>query len=251
MVSIITWNICSDSFSDQAPAEQWSLEKNHTFIIDTLLAENVDILCLQEMSDAFLEVLRSTDKFEYILKVEVLSHKGRIGIFVKNEYETMVTHSMYCGPCAAIEYHYHQDGTLKQCWIATCHLATGNGRVRVRGEQFSQFMLNFAINEPMLVCGDINVRPAEEPMYRKWGFVNAIGQNGEYYAKRFTWDFTINKFFDGIPPIRRSYDRMLIRAGIKTVSNYRLIGNVPINSEPGSDSKFYASDHFGIAARFD
>lgn len=192
-IRIFQWNILSQSLGQNndnficCPDEALTWESRKYLIIQEIIQNDPDIICLQEVDHfKFLQCILSTQNYEGIFYPKpdspclyILENNGPDGcaIFYKTNKFEIINHEtrileMWGGiqtNQVAIAVNFRLRDTNKELSVCTTHLKARHGALlaKLRNEQgkdLLKFVRSFAENRPIVMCGDFNAEP-NEPVY--------------------------------------------------------------------------------------
>lgn len=191
-IRLLQWNILSQTLGQnndgfvRCPEEALTWEHRKFLIVQEILQNNPDVVCLQEVDHyKFLENVLGTQNYAGIffpkpdspcLYIEENNGPDGCAIFYKRdkfELKNFRTHILEVWRVqsnqVAIAAILEEKATGREICVCTTHLKARHGSLlsKLRNEQgkdLIRFVKNFAENRPILISGDFNAEPIE-PVY--------------------------------------------------------------------------------------
>uniref|UniRef100_A0A0K8TQZ4 Nocturnin n=1 Tax=Tabanus bromius TaxID=304241 RepID=A0A0K8TQZ4_TABBR len=191
-IRILQWNILSQSLGQnndgfvQCPDEALTWENRKYLIVQEIIQNNPDVVCLQEVDHfKFLERVLGSQNYSGVffpkpdspcLYIQENNGPDGCAIFYKRDkfdlinFDTRILEVWRVqSNQVAVALNLRVIETGKEITVCTTHLKARNGQLlaKLRNEQgkdLLRFVNNFAQNRPVLLCGDFNAEPTE-PVY--------------------------------------------------------------------------------------
>ncbi|XP_054732795.1 nocturnin isoform X2 [Anastrepha obliqua] len=191
-IRVLQWNILSQTLGQnndgfvRCPEEALTWENRKFLIVQEILQNNPDIICLQEVDHfKFLQNILGTQNYEGIffpkpdspcLYIEENNGPDGCAIFYKRDkfelknFDTRILEVWRVqSNQVAIVADLVVKATGKEFCVCTTHLKARHGSLlsKLRNEQgrdLLRFVKQFAGQLPVLICGDFNAEPTE-PVY--------------------------------------------------------------------------------------
>ncbi|XP_036337943.1 nocturnin-like isoform X3 [Rhagoletis pomonella] len=191
-IRVLQWNILSQTLGQnndgfvRCPEEALTWENRKFLIVQEILQNNPDIICLQEVDHfKFLQTILGTQNYEGIffpkpdspcLYIEENNGPDGCAIFYKRDkfelknFDTRILEVWRVqSNQVAIVVNLAVKATGKEFCVCTTHLKARHGSLlsKLRNEQgrdLLRFVKQFATQRPVLICGDFNAEPTE-PVY--------------------------------------------------------------------------------------
>ena len=248
MLSLLSYNISLAIPSYSAPSS-WREDdffEQRQALQKLLLAQNVDIIALQEVPQPKWPLLIFPIT-SYVPIGSAQSHSGYTSLLVRPSVAKNISQVYQIGPCILAVLD-DLDGTLA---IASCHLAPSSNNDTLRKELL-QTIIRFCEENHIdrwLLLGDMNMRQRENPI------IEALPKNSSLCdawkicgntSNRWTWDSKRNHYH---PPPRNTFcarfDRIYSWPNSWKPKSFARFGDKALLS-----SKHFLSDHFGIRATY-
>ncbi|XP_067644369.1 nocturnin isoform X2 [Eurosta solidaginis] len=191
-IRVLQWNILSQTLGQnndgfvRCPEEALTWESRKFLIVQEILQNNPDVICLQEVDHfKFLQAVLGTQNYEGIffpkpdspcLYIEENNGPDGCAIFYKREkfelkcFDTRILEVWRVqSNQVAIVANLAVKATGKEFVVCTTHLKARHGALlsKLRNEQgrdLLRYVKQFAGQRPILICGDFNAEPTE-PVY--------------------------------------------------------------------------------------
>lgn len=236
-LSILTWNVLKNEFEKEITDSY----KRYPYIIEQIKKQNADIICLQEVTKEFCEVLvKEFNDYHF-------SDLPEFSVFKK---DTTLIMSKY--PFIKFEYVFNVYKRLlfgkfifnnKELYVSNIHLTSNHG-TKANEKRLAQLHGLFSfVGDNSIICGDYNATNEEQLV---------LFENTEYkdsWIKDIDYTFapTVNnlaKHFSG-DGIDCKIDAIYFKSDLLKVKDCYIFGKEAINEN------LYCSDHFGIVTIFD
>lgn len=236
------------------PSEESSkLEMTNSEVRDILLElvndAGIDILCCQEwpksnidnLSDEWICCYANADT--HCLSAVIFVRKSLVPLQPVSEIECTTRSEapvLKVGP------------NCKKVQVISAHLPPGRN-----AERRIHFLKNNVLNNvlfeenvvPTILCGDMNMRQAEDQSVLDMGWFDCFVEAGKPRDAKFTWNSYVNKF-NGQDKYEfySRFDRIYFKGKLTVVPDtFRLFGNHKLPIEQGGA---FFSDHFGLVQKF-
>ncbi|KAG2499003.1 hypothetical protein HYH03_003189 [Edaphochlamys debaryana] len=262
-LTLLTYNLNDHAVSDNSPAD-WSMGKQHAALRALILAEQPDLLCLQE---CFTFPNSLTEHYDFYGPTP--SHRGDCWVATRKGGPVQADGPpTSAGPCVLLPVRLGSRRLVAAC----AHLApfAGNGLKRARQVEAivaaaSRLAASPSLEEaqpgpeagpgvgpeavgalqaPLVLAGDMNMREDETSVAAENGLTDAWVELGCPKEHRFTWNTMINHYYYDGKQYTARYDRVLLGPGLAPVQ-MRLVGHTPCSEV----TRHFLSDHFGLAVQ--
>ena len=239
-LTVATFNIWFDDYH---------AEQRYRAIADLLCARKPDVIVLQEVTEAALELFLAQTwiRDEYLSVAAVDGHHGNYGMLTLSRVP--IVRATHCQlptrqTRGFLEAELAIDGA--QQIVCCVHLDSGKSSARLRGWQLRRIFRALRSAENAVVLGDFNMRDTENgrivaPFCDVWP---ALRPDEAGYTE----NTSINLMrFDARKKKRHvRFDRVLIKGSRWRAASIELLGTEPISPEL---PRVFPSDHFGVECR--
>jgi tyrosyl-DNA phosphodiesterase 2 len=239
-LTLVTFNVWFDDYF---------ADRRYRAIADLLRREMPDVMVLQEITQAAMDVLLAQPWIqEHYYRAAVVGHTvGSYGMLMLSRLPTAtVTYTRL--PTRLSRGFLQAQFTVNGSPLVVCsvHLDSGKRSARLRARQLRRVFLALKSADDAVVLGDFNMRDHENarivPPYRDvWPMLRPNDEG-------FTEDTSINLMrFDSKNKDRQvRFDRVLLKGSRWAAASIELLGTQPISS---SHPRVFPSDHFGVVCR--
>ncbi len=232
-IKMLTWNISGYDISEKM-SWNFDLETKWEHIGVILEDLHPDIMALQELPSRELAVV-----YGYrigLTPVHIIeTHAGFTALYIPNSWRASLLKIFQTESIVGCTVRRGEE-----IWgFAALHLAPGKNMKSIRQAQLQNIVDLFKGEVSRFVlAGDTNMRHEETNNFPNLNLDDLYRKMGSPPKEKWTWDSFLNSYHENGFKFRAQFDKILSQGW--DVSDYRLIGNKPI------EKKCYLSDHFGI-----
>ena len=242
-LKILSWNIAECRPSHDAPPSSHTLFDCQAAVVQQILRQEAQILCLQECPSSSWMPSELLDL--YTLVGSAPSHCGVTQLWIHNALDHQRLETIQPPSVAATVLVGDQI-----VGVSSSHLEPFNGGAPIRLEQATNlFQLLSEVTPNFIMAGDYNMRKAEDCRVEQLGLHDVFKLAGSPKHARFTWDSIRNKYHGPLAyGFHCRFDRIYVSyEGGTCTPEVTLVGDEPeVVSVGSTEYKFFLSDHFGM-----